>query len=214
MGTKLRRYTSDDIDVTYDVVRCIHVAECVRGLPTVFDRNKRPWVQPAQADADTVAEVVLRCPTGALHFEPKDGGDEEPIPLQNSVVPAPNGPLYIRGNFTVRLPNGNVLTDTRVALCRCGASEQKPFCDNSHLAIRFQDLGHVSPNHEPARPEHTLLTIQPTRNGPLWLQGDVEIVGAGGEQIFRGTEATLCRCGGSSNKPFCDGTHLEIGFIG
>ena len=79
MANKIRRYTSADIDVTYDVKRCIHAAECVRGLPAVFDTKKRPWVQPDKANADTVAEVILRCPSGALHYERKDGGAAESI---------------------------------------------------------------------------------------------------------------------------------------
>ena len=58
MTGKIHRYTSADIDVTYDAKRCIHAAECVRGLPAVFDTQKRPWVQPDNANADAVAEVV------------------------------------------------------------------------------------------------------------------------------------------------------------
>ena len=77
MSGLVKRYWSDDIDVTYEARRCIHVAECLRGAPTVFDTSARPWVQPANERADTVAAVVMRCPSGALHFERKDGGSAE-----------------------------------------------------------------------------------------------------------------------------------------
>ena len=77
MTDKVKTYWSDDIVVAYDAGRCIHAAECVRGLPGVFDTGKQPWIQPANAAADAVAEVVMRCPTGALHFERKDGGAAE-----------------------------------------------------------------------------------------------------------------------------------------
>ena len=76
-ASTLKRYTSEAVDVTFDGARCIHAAECVRGLPAVFDTQKRPWIDPTQAGADAIVEVVLRCPSGALHFERKDGGAAE-----------------------------------------------------------------------------------------------------------------------------------------
>ena len=85
MTEKIKSYWSDDLVVTYDAARCIHAAECVRGLPGVFDTGKRPWIQPGNAAADAVAEVVMRCPTGALHFERKDGGGTEQAPEQNTI---------------------------------------------------------------------------------------------------------------------------------
>ena len=80
MSGKTRRYEGNDIVVEYDARRCIHVAECVHGLPAVFEKDRRPWVDADGAAADRVAEVVIRCPTGALHFVRKDGGTDEPVP--------------------------------------------------------------------------------------------------------------------------------------
>ena len=56
------------------------------------------------------------------------------------------------------------------------------------------------------------LTITATPNGPLELVGHVEIVNADGETVFAGGKTYLCRCGASSSKPFCDGTHAKVGF--
>lgn len=135
-----KAYESQDITVVYDAQRCIHAAECVRGLPQVFDPASRPWIKPAVASADAIAEVVMRCPTGALQFVRKDGGAAEPVPAETTVAVSPHGPLYVRGNIEVLAPDGSViLKDTRVALCRCGASSNKPFCDNSHRLSGFQD---------------------------------------------------------------------------
>ena len=64
----MKRYTGREIEVTYDPVRCLHAAECVRGLPMVFDTSRRPWVEPDGADAEVLAAVIERCPTGALHY--------------------------------------------------------------------------------------------------------------------------------------------------
>jgi uncharacterized Fe-S cluster protein YjdI len=62
-----RPYTTPGVRVFYDRGRCLHFAECVRGLPEVFDVKKRPWIQPQNASTEQVAEVVRRCPSGALH---------------------------------------------------------------------------------------------------------------------------------------------------
>ncbi|MDG9683854.1 (4Fe-4S)-binding protein [Streptomyces sp. DH18] len=57
-----RSYDGEGIVVGFDAHRCLHAAECVRGLPTVFDVGRRPWIQPDNAPADEVADVIHRCP--------------------------------------------------------------------------------------------------------------------------------------------------------
>lgn len=132
-------YTSPDITVTYDVKRCIHVAECVRRLPQVFDTEKRPWIQPNNATADEIAATVERCPSGALQYTRHDGGAAEPIPEETTIQVRPNGPLFVRGNVKITDVNGTLLSESiRTALCRCGQSENKPFCDNTHRKIGFK----------------------------------------------------------------------------
>ena len=67
-----RTYTGPIIDVTFDGAICEHAAECVRGMPTVFDTSAKPWINPEHADtpelADHLREVVGRCPSGALQI--------------------------------------------------------------------------------------------------------------------------------------------------
>jgi hypothetical protein len=58
------------------------------------------------------------------------------------------------------------------------------------------------------------LEARPMRNGPLLLRGDVRVLDDDGNLLYEGERAALCRCGGSSNKPFCDGTHKTNGFEG
>ncbi len=91
------------------------------------------------ATADKVAEVVVTCPTGALHFERLDGGLQEKPPGETTIDARPNGPLYMRGKLRITGPGGQLIReDTRVALCRCGHSENKPFCDGSHRRVGFR----------------------------------------------------------------------------
>src|ERR1700738_1660316 len=87
----LRRYNGKDITISYDMKRCIHAEECVRGLPRVFDPGRRMWVDAPQANAGEIANIVQRRPSGALHFRRTDGGVEEPTPGRNEVRIAPDG---------------------------------------------------------------------------------------------------------------------------
>ena len=142
MSDVVRAYADREIVISYDPRRCIHAAECTRGLPTVFDNGRRPWIQPDGATADAIAAVIAKCPSGALHFTKHNGGDAETPTEHTSITVTPGGPLYVRGLVQLQSANGSViLNDTRLALCRCGQSHNKPFCDNSHLDIVFDDLG-------------------------------------------------------------------------
>jgi uncharacterized Fe-S cluster protein YjdI/CDGSH-type Zn-finger protein len=137
MGAK--DYRNADIVVHWDAVRCIHTGICTRGLPEVFDVSRRPWITVDAADADRIAEVVERCPTGALRYSRLDDRPAEAAGDVLTVTPIRNGPLYVRGPVRVTAPDGSVIAEeTRVALCRCGATANPPFCDNSHRAVGFQ----------------------------------------------------------------------------
>jgi uncharacterized Fe-S cluster protein YjdI len=134
-----RVYANDAIEVLWEPAFCIHARSCVRGQPNVFDPSKRPWVDVSTAEADAVVETILACPTGALHFRRLDGGAEEEAPGPTTVDVCPNGPLFVKGDIRIEDREGNVIRhDTRVALCRCGGSANKPFCDGTHQRIGFR----------------------------------------------------------------------------
>ena len=136
-----RTYATERIEVTWEPRLCVHVGECFQGLPDVFDPWSRPWVRAGAAEPDDVAEVVMRCPTGALHFRRLDGGQQEEELIGDVTLEAlPDGPMQIRGKVRLVDRDGNLLReDTRLALCRCGASRRKPFCDGTHRQIGFRD---------------------------------------------------------------------------
>ena len=134
-----RVYKNDEISVLWEPMLCIHVGNCFRGLPDVFQPQSRPWVKVEAGTADQIAEVVMTCPTGALHFERRDGGPHETQPGETTIDARPNGPLYVRGRIRITGPGGQLIReDTRVALCRCGHSGNKPFCDGSHRQVGFR----------------------------------------------------------------------------
>ena len=134
-----REYRDDRISVYWAPEFCIHTANCLNAQPAVFDSMRRPWVVLDGADADAVAEAVMTCPTGALTFERHDGGAQEHTPEETTVQARPNGPLFVRGPVRVVDLRGNVTHETtRIALCRCGGSANKPYCDGTHRSNGFR----------------------------------------------------------------------------
>jgi uncharacterized Fe-S cluster protein YjdI len=129
MADRGKLYEGERIDVYYDARRCVHFAECVRGLPAVFDVKQRPWIQPANAPADEIAEVVRRCPSGALHYVLRDGPAETPE-NPTRIAFLDGGPLIAAGELSIETPEG-LIDEVRTALCRCAGSENQPFCDNA-----------------------------------------------------------------------------------
>ena len=213
---KIHRYEGDGIVVTYEARRCIHAEECVHGLPAVFDSKRKPWVDARAASADEVARVIERCPTGALQYERRDGGPQEAPAPKNTIRIAADGPLYLHGRVRVNDAGAQPIDRyTRVALCRCGQSALKPLCDGSHKKAGFKDAGAVARPQaqvDAAKSGDGALAVTCQKDGSLAITGDFELVDAKGAVVARGNAAWLCRCGGSGNKPFCDGTHKKIGF--
>lgn len=216
MDQKMYTYESDEITVRYDLKRCIHAKECVKGLRKVFDPEKRPWIQPEEASAEQIVDVVERCPTGALHYELKKQEKEETAPPRNTISISPDGPIYFRGNIEVQDEEGEaILNDTRWALCRCGKSGNKPACDNTHTEIDFEapaSFDKSSLQEENPSDDGSKLVLKALKNGPVLVQGTYQIYSETSQPVSCSKNIALCRCGGSSTKPFCDGTHKEIGF--
>ena len=180
---------------------------------------------------------------------------------------------------------GKLKAPENCALCRCGESSMKPYCDGSHVKANFDGTETASrekyedramaikrpelvltdvedlcmaagfchrkggtwalakdaknpeskklaiqqscdcpsgrlvawENGKPVEPKfqpHITLVEEPEKgvSGPLWVKGGVQIESADGKKYEKRNRVTLCRCGKSENKPFCDGTHVSIGF--
>jgi uncharacterized Fe-S cluster protein YjdI len=124
-------YRGTAVDVSFDPMRCRHAAECVRGLSSVFDTNRRPWILPDGADPDEVVRVVARCPTGALRTHPRASAAQEHPATPTEVVALAGGPVLLRGDLHVTAPGGLDEHETRAAFCSCGATANAPYCDGS-----------------------------------------------------------------------------------
>jgi CDGSH-type Zn-finger protein/uncharacterized Fe-S cluster protein YjdI len=217
MKEKILSYEGDDIKVTYDINRCIHAGKCVAGLPDVFNPDRKPWVDPDKAPADAVADVIERCPTGALQYAMKKSDRTETGESRNRIALQEDGPIYMFGNIEVQDHDGNVvLTDTRFAFCRCGASGNKPACDNSHKKIEFNASADADRSKLPEASvkDDEKLIVKLMKNGPAILNGTYTMESDTMEPQTSAKGVALCRCGESGTKPFCDGSHKEAGFTG
>lgn len=210
---KIIHYKGKHATVAWDGGLCIHVGECGRAKNELFVGGRQPWCEPDVSGADEIREVIERCPTGALTVEFADGSTPEVAAAENSVQVAYNGPLFVRGDLDIDGAPDNVPgLGFRAALCRCGQSQNKPFCDNSHEDAGFRDYGAVGEQGDGATESGGKLEVSFAENGPVLVKGNLKIVASSGRSAWRGTKAALCRCGASKNKPFCDGEHKKIGF--
>ena len=140
MAGKIKEYESDELTVVWEAEKCIHSEKCFKGLSNVFDPNARPWINVNGADDQTIKKQIDACPSGALsyklHNEAAHGGE---IQEEQIVEVIADGPLMVYGNIKVKHPDGTGSSKNRVtAFCRCGASENKPYCDGSHKKIEFK----------------------------------------------------------------------------
>ncbi len=210
--TYLYDYPGAELTARWDGRLCIHVSECTRAHGAVFKSGRSPWGEPDRASVEDAAAIVERCPTGALTYVRADGISERP-PTTNTVAISNKGPLYFHGDLTIAgAPADAPGLKTRAALCRCGQSNNKPFCDNAHEGAEFRDRGAVGERGEPLAEAQGALSVRPLPDGPLLVTGPLTILSSSGRPAWTGEKTALCRCGESSKKPFCDGTHVVTGF--
>ena len=208
----IEQVEGEKLTLRFDGKRCIHARFCVTGAPTVFLANVQgPWIHPDTMEVERLVDIAHACPSGAIQYRRRDGRPDESAPPVNLAATREAGPYAFRGEL---LLNG-VPAGFRATLCRCGASKNKPFCDGSH-----HDAGFAASGEPPTGSATDALAVRngplhvdPQPNGPLKVRGNLEIVSGTGRMVARVTSAFLCRCGGSKNKPFCDGTHVTIGFV-
>ena len=203
---------SEVVEIRFHGKHCIHARNCVLGRPDVFVPNvDGEWIHPDAATAAEVAELAHNCPSGAIQYARLDGERQEAPPLVNTVRVLENGPYAFHAELAIE---GAPDAGYRRVLCRCGASKTKPFCDASHHEAVFRATGEANRGEMAGLSvRNGPLVITPTKNGPLKVEGSLEIVSGTGTTLAKTTKTWLCRCGHSANKPFCDGTHKKMGFV-
>ncbi len=210
MSDAAETVTGKSATIRFDGRLCIHARRCVLAQPDVFKANVvGPWIDPDAASVEDLMQVAVNCPSGAIRVTRNDGGPQEHNPKVNTISIRENGPLAVHAEIAL---NGEKI-GTRATLCRCGQSNNKPYCDGSHVSAAFVSTGEpASATNRPLAKRDGVLSITPYQNGPLGVAGPVEIISGTGRTINRAENATLCRCGHSGRKPYCDGTHARVGF--
>ncbi len=208
------KYSGEEQGVSWDGRLCIHMGECGRAKGDLFVGGRDPWCDPNLANNAEAGHVVQACPTGALTLHGKDGSPIiETPPSENTLHITNNGPLYLSGDLKISgAPEDMTAIQRRVALCRCGASSNKPFCDGAHEGAGFKDTGAVGETGMALEDKGGPLEVTSFDDGPLEVKGNLTIHAGSGRKAWSGRKVYLCRCGASKNKPFCDGSHKDIGF--
>lgn len=139
-----KTYSHAGITVVWQPALCIHSGNCCHGLPGVFDPTRQPWIDPTAADPQAIVDQVAKCPSGALSIAGAPSASANPTVTTVTAVTIeilPAGPLLVHGQVALKKSDGTIENrDGGTALCRCGASKNKPFCDGSHRAIGFTGL--------------------------------------------------------------------------
>ena len=141
-----KHYTNGEVTIIWKPDLCIHSANCIRGLPDVFNNRARPWITPEGAETNAIIEQVKKCPSGALSYTMNDATtssynkpEPENLTAAAKLTGLANGPLLVEGSFEYYNAKGELIaTKGKAFLCRCGQSSNKPFCDSSHKKVGFQ----------------------------------------------------------------------------
>jgi len=135
-----KEYEKGDFTIVWKPKTCIHAATCVKTLPEVYDPNAKPWIKPENGSIEALKAQIDQCPSGALSYYVKGAAVAEvPNDVQETLVDVkPNGPLLVHGTLQITDQDGKDHKKERTtAFCRCGASNNKPFCDGQHSKVGF-----------------------------------------------------------------------------
>jgi CDGSH-type Zn-finger protein/uncharacterized Fe-S cluster protein YjdI len=209
--SKIEIVRGSQLTILFEGRRCIHSRHCVLDAPGVFRANTPgEWIHPDEMAADALVAVAHNCPSGAIRYQRHDGAADEAAPRVNQLRIRENGPYALHAVLVI----AGRADGYRATLCRCGHSANKPWCDGSHVGSGFVASGEPATGSIEALPQRDgPLAIEPQKDGPLFVHGNLEVCTGTGRTVARVTEARLCRCGQSKNKPFCDLSHVAAGFV-
>ena len=134
-----KKYGNDDIAIVWKPSLCIHSKQCWKNLPEVFNPRQKPWINAGTTEKKKITDQIDKCPSGALSYSYNNKTNTDTMENQNKIEIASNGPILVHGTIEIKHADGTVETKEKMcALCRCGASANKPFCDGTHRKIDFK----------------------------------------------------------------------------
>jgi len=143
MKKKIKKeYTNGELTIVWKPEMCIHAAICVQTLPRVYNPAAKPWITIGDANTEELKAQINKCPSSALSYfmNNEDYNVSESKSFETEIEVLPNGPLLVHGQLKVIDKDGNVdVKDNTTAFCRCGASNNKPYCNGAHINNNFRD---------------------------------------------------------------------------
>jgi CDGSH-type Zn-finger protein/truncated hemoglobin YjbI len=143
------RYTGQQVTIFDNRGTCQHSGLCTDRLTTVFRAGGDPFVAPSGGRMDEIIRAVRDCPSGALSYgvdEQEARGDVDYHGRRDPAIEVTrDGPYRVTGGIILSEANGEEparnagASREHYALCRCGHSQNKPFCSGMHWYVRFQD---------------------------------------------------------------------------
>lgn len=134
-----KEYTNGELTIVWKPKMCIHAGVCVKTLPKVYNPKAKPWLKIENASTEELKAQILKCPSGALTYYMNDKENRETETLEIKVEVLENGPLLVYGTLNVVDKSGTSEIRNKItAFCRCGYSNNKPYCDGTHTKIKFK----------------------------------------------------------------------------
>jgi CDGSH-type Zn-finger protein/truncated hemoglobin YjbI/ferredoxin len=152
---RLDTYVGLQVTVEDNRGTCAHSGFCTDRLPTVFRREPDAFVAPSGGRMDEIVRAVQSCPSGALGLavEERDVRVELDQEREQAIEISKDGPYRVTGGIPLLDPRGHHVVRNAGAslehysLCRCGHSQNKPFCSGMHWSVEFAD---PPPSDEPS----------------------------------------------------------------
>ncbi len=135
----IKKYTNGEVTIVWKPSVCIHSFVCINNLPKAFNPDYRPWIKIENASTEELVNQIKKCPSGALSYYMNAEDTQEAESLETTIEVLENGPLIVYGTLNVTHKDGKKeIKNKTTAFCRCGASNNKPYCDGSHVKIDFK----------------------------------------------------------------------------
>ncbi len=132
-------YVGKEITIHDNRGICAHIGHCTDGLPEVFRMKTEPWIDLDATDTEKIIRAIRQCPSGALSYTINNELHDS-VEREAGIIISKDGPYFVVGGIEFKDPKGDVTeSPEHYALCRCGGSKNKPFCDGTHWYNDFKD---------------------------------------------------------------------------
>jgi CDGSH-type Zn-finger protein/ferredoxin len=132
----IQRYEGKDINIVFNRSICSGAGNCVRNFSKIYKNASENWIFPDEDSVEQVKKSIRSCPSGALSYETnKKTTLEKYDDIKINIIK--NGPLNVKGKVALHVEKWSTNANPeKYSLCRCGASQNKPFCDYTHASLK------------------------------------------------------------------------------